>query len=305
MARVLRKQLGTTASLAEYTFVDFCAGAGGPTPAIEREMNRGREGGVWRKDDSKSDSDEEEEEEEGTTHNGVDFILTDLHPHLSAWHTAAKQSPHILFVPESIDASAVPGNLSSLAVRRRRKHLSPPSSPPPPPPPFSSPPPLQSPPQKKQFRLFSLALHHFPDAQASLILHHALRTSSGFGIFELQARTLEHMILMMFFGPLMWMGGWWWFWGQWDLLFWMYIVPVVPFVVVFDGLVSGLRTRTEGEIMELLVRGRGRGGGDGEDGDGDGDEIDGEKWRFESGVEKHTWLLGEMNWFIAIKEPEI
>ena len=34
----LRSLLGS--SIGNYTFVDFCAGAGGPTPTIEQELNR-------------------------------------------------------------------------------------------------------------------------------------------------------------------------------------------------------------------------------------------------------------------------
>jgi hypothetical protein len=157
---------------------------------------------------------------------------------------------------------------------------------------------------KKQFRLFSLALHHFDDPDAAQILQHALRTSSGFGIFELQARTFESMALMALFGPLMWAGGWWWFWGQWDLLFWTYILPVVPFVVVYDGVISSLRTRTPRELMRLMkgASGDGKGGVGAGAGEEKGDGIEWEKWRFESGVESHTWLLGEMNWFVGVKE---
>ncbi len=47
--------------------------------------------------------------------------------------------------------------------------------------------------------------------------------------------------------------------------------------------------------------GEGKGKGGDEDGGG-GDEVEWEKWRFESGVESHTWLFGEMNWFVGVKE---
>jgi len=36
-AQLLIRELGST--LSQYTFIDFCAGAGGPTPSIEREVN--------------------------------------------------------------------------------------------------------------------------------------------------------------------------------------------------------------------------------------------------------------------------
>lgn len=332
VARVLRIQLGTT--LPEYTFVDFCAGAGGPTPAIERVLNRSTNqteksfwGGRSRDGKKEEEDDGDDGDGDGDDYRGVDFVLTDLHPHLSAWHTAARQSPHILFVPASVDASAVPPDLLSHAVRRRgRSSLHGPTS--------SSHDNNRNnsnggattkKPTKKQFRLFSLALHHFDDVQAARILRHALRTSSGFAVFELQARTFESMGIMALFGPLIWAGAWYWFWGQWSLLFWTYVVPVVPFVVVYDGVVSSLRTRTPAEIMRLIKgegmgKGRvgggggglgerrvggglgGEGGGRGEEKEEDDDEIDWQQWRFRNGSETHTWPLGEMNWFVGVKE---
>jgi hypothetical protein len=274
VARVLRTQLGT--SLPEYTFVDFCAGAGGPTPAIEcalnRRTNRTHRGNSSNISDGQKGGDEK----------GVDFILTDVHPHLPAWHAAALQSQHILFVPEPVDASKVPLDLVSRAVRRRHDSSK------------------SSHDATKQFRLFSLALHHFDDAQAAQILRYALRTSSGFGVFELQARNFESLGLMAVFWPLMWVGSWWWFWGQWDLLFWMYIIPVVPFVVVYDGVISSLRTRTPAEVLRLIKGGGGAVGSDKNDRVG----IEWEKWRFASGTETHTWPLGEMNWFVGVKKED-
>lgn len=324
VARVLRIQLGAT--LSEYTFVDFCAGAGGPTPAIERVLNSSinrtnispwsRNGKMVDDDDDGDDGDDDDDDR------GVDFVLTDLHPHLSAWHTAARQSPHILFVPASVDASAVPQDLLSHAVRRRGQPSSLKNGP------TSSHDhrtndnsngSITKPTTKKQFRLFSLALHHFDDAQAARILRHALRTSSGFAVFELQARTFESLGIMALFGPLIWAAGWYWFWGQLSLLFWTYVLPVVPFVVVFDGVVSSLRTRTPAELLRLIRGGGGGGeGGSGSKGGGGGlvgsveeeeekedeDEINWPKWRFQHGSETHTWPLGQMSWFVGIKEED-
>lgn len=64
------------------------------------------------------------------------------------------------------------------------------------------------------------------------------------------------------------------------------MVPVVPFVLVFDGVVSALRTRREGEVLGLIKK--------------CGASMEG--WRFETGSEVHTWTGGNMNYFIGIKE---
>lgn len=70
-------------------------------------------------------------------------------------------------------------------------------------------------------------------------------------------------------------------------MFWTYVVPVVPFVIVFDGVVSCLRTRRDGEVM-ALIEAAGKG--------------DAEGWRFETGKAMHTWPGGTMQYFIGAKE---
>jgi len=39
---------------------------------------------------------------------------------------------------------------------------------------------------------------------------------------------------------------------RWSRLFWTYVVPVVPFVVLFDGVVSCLRTYRPQELREII-----------------------------------------------------
>ena len=198
---------------------------------------------------------------------GVDFVLTDIHPHLNAWEKAAKRSDHLRYVRESVDAGNAPLDLlarvEGLSSERQ---------------------------QKKVFRLFSLAFHHFDDPAAIDILRNTLQTSSGFGIFELQERTFEGLLTALAIGPALMFGSWYWFWGDWTHLFWTYIIPVVPVVVVLDGLVSAVRTRSRAEILQLMRKGR----------------MDREMkdWRFESGTRLHTWPTGQMHYFVGIKERD-
>lgn len=89
VAQLLIRELGS--SLSQYTFVDFCAGAGGPTPSIEREVN-----GHLRSKNEKP----------------VDFVLTDIHPNVASWDNFAKKNDHITYVAESVDASKAPPSLT-------------------------------------------------------------------------------------------------------------------------------------------------------------------------------------------------
>lgn len=294
MARKLQEKYGD--ALGDYTVVDFCSGAGGPTVEIERAVNleRGGGGSLVGEEAVVEEEEEEDGEEEKSKMmmNGisdiqrrkdalaaVEFVLTDLHPHTSAWREAVKLSDHLHYVPSPIDASAAPPNLLSLA------------EPPLPSSSSSSSSSTSSADQKngkKQLHIFSLAFHHFDKPLALRILKNILSTSHAFCIFELQARTLDSLIVVTMTWPLLWAFSWYHFWGNWDLLFWIYIVPIVPFVVVFDGWVSSLRTRWGDEVRDLILEA----GGEGELGEG---------WKVNWGGCKHSRPFGDALWIFGKK----
>lgn len=171
---------------------------------------------------------------------------------------AARGSPHLTYVPTPVDAAAAPREL----IQRGEAG------------------------GKGVFRLFNLAFHHFDDVLARAILKNTVETSDGFGIFELQSRTLSSFVSCMLFGlfilliaPLL-------YWWSPPILFFVYVVPVVPFVLVFDGLISSLRTRTADEV-EVLLRTCGA-----------GDRAD---WLVRSGSETFLWPCGHLTWIICTK----
>ncbi|KAL8940288.1 MAG: hypothetical protein Q9216_002900, partial [Gyalolechia sp. 2 TL-2023] len=247
VVRALQSILGP--SIKDYTFIDFCSGAGGPTPQFERQVNealelesiekyherqeehRPTENKRKRKEVNTSSSNDGNGHLTTTTTDtisndndasdpSIDFILTDLFPHIPSWRLACSKSPHLHYIPRPINACSTPPNLLSLIQQ------SPLSS-------SSSSHPI---PQRKAFHLFSLAFHHFPDPLARLVLRNTLQHASGFAILELQSRTLGSIFTVLCMGPLLMGTSWYYFWGDWVHLFFTYVIPVVPFVVVFDGL---------------------------------------------------------------------
>lgn len=155
-AKLLISQLG--ASVTDYTYVDFCAGAGGPTPWIERDLNRrlaeqrlAREGGVGEVITRDRALGEDE---------GVKFVLTDLYPHIPEWESAARKSKNISFVPKPVDATNAPRDLLDGIVGPGGT--------------------TGGVGDKKVFRMFNLAFHHFDDDLAKLILKNTLETADGF-----------------------------------------------------------------------------------------------------------------------------
>jgi hypothetical protein len=140
--------------VTSYTYVDFCAGAGGPTPFIEKDLNAAL-------DSRKSNfSYEQTTNGKGVTPrspriaaepaSAVKFVLTDLHPHIPDWTEASKRSENLSFVSEPVDAANAPASLNGKDG-------------------------------KKIFRLYNLAFHHFDDKLGMDILKNTLETADGFG----------------------------------------------------------------------------------------------------------------------------
>ena len=81
-------------------------------------------------------------------------------------------------------------------------------------------------------------------------------------------------------------------WGEPLALVFTYLIPILPTVLVFDGWMSCLRTRTPDEVKALL-RTCGAEGGE--------DEI-AKNWEIKSGTEVFLWPAGRVNWIIAVKK---
>ena len=101
------------------------------------------------------------------------------------------------------------------------------------------------------FRTIFTAFHHFRPEEARAVLADAVRKRQGIAVFEGTHRSLLSMLLMLpvpvmvlvttpFIRPF-----------RWSRLIWTYLVPVVPLVSLFDGLVSCLRTYNVQELREL------------------------------------------------------
>ncbi|KAL4949234.1 hypothetical protein BDW69DRAFT_198262 [Aspergillus filifer] len=69
--------------LSSTTIVDACAGAGGPTPFLEKELNR----------DAKKRGKE-----------ATQFVLTDMFPPVDVWSRIAKKQSNVRYLEESVDA---------------------------------------------------------------------------------------------------------------------------------------------------------------------------------------------------------
>ena len=192
----------------------------------------------------------------------VKFVLSDISPNLQAWSAAAKKSENLSYIEQSVDATAAP---SAKAMLKDVPGAS----------------------GKKIMRLFSLAFHHFDDDMAADVLQNTIKTSDGFCIFELQSRHLSSFLLVSLLWPLAMVCTPFYFPHLPGHLFFTYLVPLVPFVWVFDGYISCLRTRQPEEILALARQKIPE------------DEL--HKWDFKAGAGCHMWPFGWLYWFIATK----
>lgn len=146
----------------------------------------------------------------------VSVCLTDKYPNAAAQRRVARNTPGVRFEPQSVPADAVPAHLVG-------------------------------------FRTLFAGFHHFRPAAARAVLAAAVRDRQGIAVIEATART-PLAVALMFLVPLF-------VWAltplvrpfRWARLFWTYVVPVVPVAILFDGLVSCLRTYTPAELRALAA----------------------------------------------------
>ncbi|RDW94230.1 uncharacterized protein DSM5745_01552 [Aspergillus mulundensis] len=215
--------------LSSYTIVDVCAGAGGPTPLIERELNR----------------DAEKQDQEPVT-----FVLTDMFPPVDVWSAIAKKQPNVRFIEEAVDARSV-GRVAAD--------------------------------DKKECRVFNICFHHFDDRDAAGILRGAVAEADA--IFEITARQVSTCL----YSPLVFFWGFYvtllWYWNSPVHLLFTFLLPIAPVALWVDGFISCLRTRTPGEIEDLLAT--------------SGKDLDG--WTFSSGQRSVQWPFITLYYFVGRK----
>ena len=148
----------------------------------------------------------------------VEICLTDKYPNIAAFENAQRQTGgRITFYRGFVDAAALPRQLSG-------------------------------------FRTIFTSFHHFTPDEAVAILQNAADNGQGIGVFEAAKRdplTILSTVLMPLAGlltapfarPF-----------RISRLFWTYVIPVIPFVLFFDGVVSCLRAYSQKELSALTAQ---------------------------------------------------
>jgi hypothetical protein len=142
--------------------------------------------------------------------------LTDKYPNLVAYQNVAALSENrIASYPHPVDAMNVPREL-------------------------------------KGFRTMFTSFHHFSPEQARAILQNAVDAGEGIGIFEITRRAPAAMGLMFTWVLFLLLGTPWVRPFRWSRLLWTYLVPIIPLALMFDGVVSCLRTYRPSELQDIV-----------------------------------------------------
>ncbi|MGC2400555.1 MAG: hypothetical protein WA510_12250 [Acidobacteriaceae bacterium] len=101
------------------------------------------------------------------------------------------------------------------------------------------------------FRTIFSSFHHFGDATACEVLGDAVRSGDGFAMAEVTSRTVRAFAIMLVMPVLVWILTPRVRPLRWSRLLLTYVLPLIPMVVLFDGVVSCFRTRTPQELLAL------------------------------------------------------
>lgn len=145
------------------------------------------------------------------------ILLTDFYPNTNAFEYTKKQSDNFDFIKTPVDARDVPKELKGL---------------------------------RTQF----LSLHHFKPNDAKRILQNAIDAKSSIAIFEAQERSIPSVLAMIFSPITVWLTTPFIRPFKLGRILFTYLIPIVPLFVLWDGVVSSLRTYSVKE-MENLVDG--------------------------------------------------
>ncbi len=171
------------------------------------------------------------------------IVLTDYYPNIEAFKQTKASAKNIEYITTSIDALNVPKSLIGL---------------------------------RTQF----LSMHHFKPKQAQQILQNAVNNETAIAIFEAQERNLKSIVFMLlsplhvllltpFIKPF-----------KIGRICFTYIIPILPILVCWDGLVSVLRTYSISEMNHLI------------NGLNNGNSFEWKLGKVKSGPGKIIYLLG-------------
>ncbi|MGC3945666.1 MAG: hypothetical protein QM762_14290 [Chryseolinea sp.] len=145
------------------------------------------------------------------------IILTDYYPNIKSFEYTKAQLPRVFrYESASVNAMDMPAHLRG-----------------------------------KFITLFG-AFHHFREAEAKRILQNAVDTQSPIGIFEPLNRTLASALSMLFVPINVWLFTPFMRPTRWNVLPFIYLIPIIPLFILWDGVASIFRMYSAKELKGLV-----------------------------------------------------
>lgn len=153
--------------------------------------------------------------EPGRQDASICVTLTDKYPNIEAFKKTKERFGSIInFIPEAVDVTDVPRDLEGM-------------------------------------RTIFCAFHHFEPDAAIKILQNTVNSHRAIGVFEFTERRLDKLVFTLltplivlftvpFIKPV-----------TFKRFFWVYIIPVIPWVLTYDAFVSYLKTYSPQDLKEL------------------------------------------------------
>jgi len=104
------------------------------------------------------------------------------------------------------------------------------------------------------FRTMFSSFHHFPPKVAVAVLQDAVDSHHCIAVFEVTQRSPLAIGLMIPWAFMAFLYTPWIRPFRWSRLLWTYVIPLVPLVLLFDGVVSCLRTYRPNELREIIAK---------------------------------------------------
>ena len=144
-----------------------------------------------------------------------EVLLTDKYPNMTGLlDLESLTANRIHFLRHSIDATQIPGHLQG-------------------------------------FRTLFSCFHHLKPDEARRLLQDTVNTRQGIGIFEATARHMFTFLSVLFVPFAAWLFLPFRRPFRWSRLLWTYFIPVIPFVLFFDGLISCLRAYSLADLQAM------------------------------------------------------
>jgi hypothetical protein len=144
-----------------------------------------------------------------------EVLLTDKYPCATKFHNSdSAPEDRMRFLSDSVDATQIPEHLQG-------------------------------------FRTLFSSFHHLNPEEARGLLQDSAEKRQPIGVFEVPSLRTLTLLSLLFVPVAAWLLVPFRRPFSWSRLLWNYVIPVIPFVLFFDGLISCLRAYSLGDLREM------------------------------------------------------